>query len=154
MKIQSRLFRFLLAVFLGGALLVGLRFFSQPSNNTVDPQTLENHSLAALTLRGERLLVEVVNTPESTQQGLGGRASVTADGMLFLIDPPAQAVFWMKDMLMPIDIIWLRRGKIVGIERNVQPPSEDTPDSQLETYMAPQLVDMVLETAPGRVSTH
>ena len=95
----------------------------------------------------------MANTLASITQGLSGRTGLDGiDGMLFVFDQPAIRTFWMKGMAMPIDIIWLYQGKVVGIERNVQPPPEGTTDQALERYLAPQVVDMVLETAPGRLS--
>jgi hypothetical protein len=120
----------------------------QSDQQPTDLLSLPDHSLTEFRLGGQTLTVEVVNTPESITQGLAGRESWEADGMLFVFDQPAQPVFWMKGMVVPIDIIWLTDGQIVGIERNVQAPESGTPDDQLARFPAPQVVDMVLETAP------
>jgi uncharacterized membrane protein (UPF0127 family) len=105
-----------------------------------------------INLTGSRLEVEVVNTPESLRRGLGGRTRLETDGMLFVYPSPQPVVFWMKDMLFAIDIIWLRDGEVIGIERNAQPPEPETPDNELELYQSPGLVDMVLETEPGKLA--
>ena len=54
----------------------------------------------------------------------------------------------MKDMLIPIDIIWIADGAVVGIERNVPPPV-DSNQSDLPLYAPPQPIDAVLELPAG-----
>ncbi len=44
--------------------------------------------------------------------------------MLFVFDKPDIYSFWMKDMLFPIDMIWISEdGKVVYIERDARPES-------------------------------
>ena len=70
--------------------------------------------------------------------------------MLFVFDAQnVTPVFWMKDMLIPIDIIWINDGKIVKIDTNLQPPKKGTLDKDLTTYGAGQPVDYVLEVSAG-----
>ena len=145
---------FWLKIILGvGIVFLFLLLFLRLRNNFSDLRSFSDHSIIAWQLENQPLKVELVNTPASITQGLSGRTGLDGiDGMLFVFDQPAIRNFWMKGMAMPIDIIWLYQGKVVGIERNVQPPPEGTTDQALERYLAPQVVDMVLETAPGRLS--
>ena len=61
------------------------------------------------------ITVEVVDTPETRQQGLSNRASLGDDeGMLFVFDDvSSNHCFWMKDMQFPIDMVWLDEEKRV-----------------------------------------
>ena len=95
--------------------------------------------------------VEIANTSTLRARGLSGRTSLDEkSGMLFAFDTQnAVPVFWMKDMLIPIDIIWINDGKIVRIDTNVQPPESGTADRDLATYSAGQPVDQVLEVTGG-----
>lgn len=88
---------------------------------------------------------EVVKTPEAMERGLGGRPSIEENyGMLFIFGAPGTYGFWMKDMLAPIDIIWLSdNGTIVGIEENV------SPDSYPKVFYPSSPVRLVLETKAG-----
>jgi len=95
------------------------------------------------------LSVETVSTPEEIQLGLSGRSEIGSDGMLFVINPPRQISFWMKDMLIPLDIIWISNGKITGIEKNVPPPLTGTPENKLINYPSSNPVDYVLELKAG-----
>ena len=47
-------------------------------------------------------------------------------GMLFLFDEESRNPFWMKNCLIPLDMVWLDAdGRIVDISRNVPPCKED-----------------------------
>ncbi len=51
--------------------------------------------------------VEIARTPEEQAIGLMGRESLEDDaGMLFVFMPPRPLSFWMKDTLIPLDIIF------------------------------------------------
>lgn len=98
------------------------------------------------------LNVEIASTPEQIQRGLSGRSEIGSDGMLFTINPPRQTAFWMKDMLFPLDIIWIYGNKITGIEKNVPASPADTTADKLPLYNSPSLVDYVLELTAGTTS--
>ncbi len=61
--------------------------------------------------------VEVAATPEQQQRGLMFRKSLAGNrGMIFPYDPPQDVSFWMKNTLLPLDIIFIRGdGTIVRI---------------------------------------
>jgi uncharacterized protein len=70
------------------------------------------------------ITVEIVATEEARSQGLSGRTEMTTSGMLFVFDTNDYHGIWMKDMLFPIDIIWIDENlTVVGIESSVQPNS-------------------------------
>lgn len=98
------------------------------------------------------LNVEIASTPEEIQQGLSGRREIGSDGMLFTIKPSRQTAFWMKDMLFPLDIVWISNQKITGVEKNVSVPPPDTTDDKLPLYNSPSSVDYVLELPAGSAS--
>ena len=53
--------------------------------------------------------VEVAATPDEQERGLMFRRSLAADrGMIFPYDPPQDVGFWMKNTLIPLDIIFIR----------------------------------------------
>lgn len=96
------------------------------------------------------LSVEIVRTQADQRRGLGYRDNLESDkGMLFLYDNPQVRRFWMKGMRFAIDIIWIRHGKIVHIEKNIPPPPMMTKDSNLKTYGHSVLADSVLEVSAG-----
>ena len=79
-----------------------------------------------------RFNVSVARTPEERAQGLSGIESLDDDaGLLFVFDTPARYSFWMRDMNIPIDIIWIGEDQqVVHIEESVDPstyPSKFAP---------------------------
>jgi uncharacterized membrane protein (UPF0127 family) len=94
-----------------------------------------------------RFTVEVARTPEQQAQGLMHRQSLAPDrGMLFPYEPPQNASFWMKNTLIPLDIVFIREnGTVALIAANTVPLSLD-PISSLEPVAA------VLEIAGGRAA--
>ncbi len=75
-----------------------------------------------LHIDGIPLAVEIVDTPEARRQGLSGRKEIGSGGMLFVFDESDYHGIWMKDMLFPIDIIWIDENlTIVAIEKRVRP---------------------------------
>jgi uncharacterized membrane protein (UPF0127 family) len=94
-----------------------------------------------------KFTVEVARSPEEQNTGLMNRASLAPDrGMIFPHEPPRMASFWMKNTLIPLDIIFVRTdGTIVNIAENTVPLSLD-PVPSLEP------VGAVLELAGGRTA--
>ena len=75
---------------------------------------------------GELLTVEVARTREEQSRGLMERENLgDHDAMLFVYDREDFRTFWMKNTLIPLDIIFLDSNwKIVDM-KNMQPCSED-----------------------------
>ncbi|TMV80418.1 DUF192 domain-containing protein [Thioclava sp. BHET1] len=70
--------------------------------------------------------VELARTPAEREHGLMGRRQLAAgSGMLFIFDPPVHAVFWMKDTLIPLDMIFLdSRGRVLQVRADAKPLDE------------------------------
>jgi uncharacterized protein len=66
---------------------------------------------------GHAFRVEVASSPEEQAKGLMFRTEMGADeGMLFPHDPPRRASFWMKNTVIPLDIIYIGSdGRILNI---------------------------------------
>jgi len=97
----------------------------QPRAELVDPKAPVRVRFATPT--GEAVVtVEVADTKSTIEKGLSGRTSLPPDGgMLFFMGKEQDWRFWMKDTLIPLDIIWLSKDrKIVGILHNAQPRTE------------------------------
>ncbi len=67
--------------------------------------------------------VELALTPEQQARGLMGRQSLYPDaGMLFVFPQEGIYPFWMKDTLIPLDMVWMdSEGRVVFIGKNEQP---------------------------------
>lgn len=71
--------------------------------------------------------VEVATTPQEREQGLMFRTALPADGgMLFLYETPQPIAMWMKNTIIPLDMIFIDDwGKVNRIESNTEPFSLD-----------------------------
>jgi uncharacterized protein len=89
--------------------------------------------------------VEVARTQEEQNRGLMFRQSLPEfGGMIFPLVPPRVASFWMKDTIIPLDLIFVRSdGTIARIAANAI-PYDLTPITSGEPVVA------VLEIAGGR----
>jgi len=72
---------------------------------------------------GKTLQVEVARTEETRALGLMFRTALTEDrGMLFIFEQPGLHRFWMKNTLIPLDMVWMDdRKRIIHIEYQVPP---------------------------------
>lgn len=104
-----------------------------------------------LSVNGNIINVEPAITTEQRSKGLSGRKSLESNsGMLFIFSKDDKSpTFWMKDMLIPLDIVWIKDGKIIKIDKNVPAPTEGTDDTKLKIYSAGVSVDYVLEVNSG-----
>ena len=85
----------------------------------------EVNSLEILNRDGQKIYVEVevANTPQLRESGLSNR-DILGDyqGMLFVFDSQGDYSFWMKDMLIPLDLIYIDyAGYIVDIREDLLP---------------------------------
>ena len=71
--------------------------------------------------------LEVAITAAEKEKGLMNRPSLPNNrGMVFIFRPPRQVTFWMKDTLIPLDMIFINKGKIVKIAKNAEPNQTTT----------------------------
>ncbi len=81
-------------------------------------------------LRGEwgtaRFAVEVADTPQARSRGLMHRQSMpTMAGMIFFYPAPQNVAFWMRNTLIPLDMIFAdRRGVVRRVHANAVPLDE------------------------------
>ncbi len=94
-----------------------------------------------------RFRVELAMSGEEQAKGLMFRTAMGADeGMLFPFDPPRDASFWMKNTVIPLDIVF------IGIDGKVLNISADTPPYSLEPRNSAGVVKAVLELNGGRAA--
>jgi len=142
-----------LAALLAAALLAACG--SAPSNEAAPPPVARRApsglDLVTLTIEGHGrshvFTVEIARSAAEQEHGLMNRRSLAPDaGMLFPFDPPRPASFWMRNTLIPLDMVFIRPdGSIARIAANTTPMSE-TP------ITVPDAMTAVLELAGGRAA--
>lgn len=66
--------------------------------------------------------LEVASTIPEIRRGLMFRTSMPEDaGMVFIFHPEQEVWFWMKNTLIPLDMLFINDGKIVKISHSAQP---------------------------------
>lgn len=117
----------------------------------LNPQLLSQGQVLPVTaeveLNGQLIGLEVAETPQQQAIGLMAREALADDrGMLFPFEPARPVSFWMKNVLIPLDMVFIREGEIVAIASDV-PPCETNP---CPTYGPDnQAVDYVMELRGG-----
>jgi uncharacterized protein len=148
------------AGFLWPAAVLALASCSPPAGASPSPSPVAANSAVhpisglaviplAVTLAGKvhRFRVEVARSGEEQQRGLMFRTAMGADeGMIFPMSPPRRAAFWMKNTVIPLDIIYIGPDRrVLNIAANAVPYSEASLASAGE-------VSAVLELNGGRAA--
>ena len=108
-------------------------------------QTLPITAIA--NIAGETIELEVAQTPQQQATGLMFREQLEDDrGMLFPFEKERTARFWMKNVPISLDMIFLNGDRVVGVAIDV-PPCETEP---CPVYGPEALVDSVIELRGGR----
>jgi uncharacterized membrane protein (UPF0127 family) len=78
----------------------------------------------------ESFAVEVADEAAERAQGLMFRDSMAPDqGMLFVYDAPKRAQFWMKNTLIPLDMVFAdAAGRVTHVHSNAVPMDESVID--------------------------
>lgn len=113
---RKNIFLILIIVTVGIIFLIWrLFFYIPPTSNFID-----------LKISNTTYKIELAETMAQKIKGLSGRESLCKKcGMLFVFELETEIPFWMKDTLIPIDMIWIdRNGKVVDIQTALETNSE------------------------------
>ena len=122
-----------------------------PPGASVARHPVSGLEVAPLTVRSggkvHRFRVELARTSAEQGRGLMFRSRMGADeGMLFPLDRPRMAAFWMKNTVIPLDIIFVGAdGRISNIAANTVPYS-------LDSVVSDGAAKAVLELNGGRAA--
>ncbi len=111
-----------------------------------------NDAEVAFVVDGEErghLDVEIAETRAERAQGLMERESLPdGTGMLFVYEDADVRSFWMKDTLVPLDIIFVDSDRrVVNVEH--ASPEPETPDHELTRYTSDGPAQYVVEAERG-----
>jgi uncharacterized membrane protein (UPF0127 family) len=102
---------------------------------------------------GTAIHVEIASDDPTREQGLMYRDVLPADrGMIFMFPQNGTYPFWMKNTLIPLDMIWIDETKKVNFVASDVPPCKADPCPSFgSTTIASRYV---LETAAGVAKKH
>ena len=121
----------------------------QSANAATENQAQTGLQQVPLTIHSQsgehRFTVQVARTPAEQAAGLMYRKSLgPQEGMIFPYEPPQDVAFWMKNTLIPLDLIFIRAdGTIARVAARTVPLS-------LDPIPSGEPVTAVLEIAGGR----
>lgn len=111
--------------------------------------------ITTVAIGGKTVTVTEAITRAEITKGLAGVTDLPDDrGMLFRFDDTRVRSFWMRDMIIPIDIIWINGNRIIGIEKYVPIEDVGVPLADLPRYTSPEPADFVLEVMAGFADTY
>jgi uncharacterized membrane protein (UPF0127 family) len=117
-----------------------------PTASSAAPGTLTGGPRAVMP-SGAVYRLELALTPEDQAQGLMFRESLPPNtGMLFVFPASEPHHFWMKNTMIPLDMIWMdESGKVIFVSANTPPCKADP----CPTYGPDDPARQVLEIAGG-----
>lgn len=120
------------------------------------PNNTEDYYLRSLTLPdGAVIKVESMASKQDMMRGMMFRTSLAPDrGMLFTHGSPGNYTYWMFQVQIPLDILWLDdRRRVVEISANT-PPCPNGPASNCPAYGGKQTALYVVELGAGVAAKH
>ncbi|WP_458186730.1 DUF192 domain-containing protein [Haladaptatus sp. NG-WS-4] len=123
----------------------------QTENATRTTTDTEENVTAAFLTDGNRTSVtlEVANSPDERASGLMFRKSLPEKhGMVFVFDSAEPRTFWMKNTLVPLDIIFVAaNGTVINVAHADPQPNAD--DADLRRYSSDAPAKYVVEMEQG-----
>ncbi len=148
----------LLGILLSGLLGAGVFLFYRNHEDIPADTTNDSLDTSQITIGNDNdsitLDVEIADTFEEQKAGLMNRESLSdSSGMLFVFDEAESRSFWMKNTLIPLDMVFFNQNKeYVSVVRDAQPcPPEER---VCPSYKSEGEAMYVLETNPGVVEDH
>ncbi len=103
---------------------------------------------------GQVFRLEVARTPAERARGLMNRPSLPRDAaMLFVYEEEAHRSFWMKNTLIPLDILYLDSDGVV-VDVQTMMPQPGVPDSELTRYPSAAPARYAIEINAGLAQEH
>ncbi len=95
---------------------------------------------------GKTFTLYVAETPAQQEKGLSGISKLNEDeGMIFNFPKAGYYNFWMKDMKITLDFIFINNNQIVDIKENI------SPDTYPTTFTSSFPANVVIEINAGEI---
>ncbi len=134
------------------AIAIGLFIFKQGPDLENVPFVPPQPVYKEIEISSNKISVEIADTQEKRNRGLGGRESLAPnEGMLFIFANADKYSFWMKGLKFPLDFVWIREDKVVDLMENIPAPAPGQKDETLPIYQPKEAIDKVLELPAGSI---
>lgn len=111
---------------------------------------LKDKNLELVTLEGKKYYLETASNQEERSKGLSGREKMAANrGMIFYYNESRRLSFWMKDTLIPLQIIFINGCEIVDIQEMAV---EDNIANPEKIYYSSKPADKAIELNDKSIS--
>jgi uncharacterized protein len=136
-------------------LILPLFFCTSGCSGKVEPDL--RLPIEEVQIKGVLFELELALTPEERAEGLMGREKITKNGGMLFVFPaeppyPTELGFWMKNCLVPIDLLFLDpAGRVVAVHV-MEPPLPGIPDHELPTYRSGVPAQFAIELKGGRAT--
>ncbi|WP_054007904.1 DUF192 domain-containing protein [Cypionkella psychrotolerans] len=108
----------------GSSLIVLALVFGGAAHAGCAPDTVELRGPSGV----QRFSVEIADSEAERSQGLMFREKMPASaGMLFVYEQPKHAYFWMKNTLLPLDMVFADASGLVTAVHSDAMPMDETP---------------------------
>ncbi len=99
------------------------------TTGAASPSALDGFEVASVPVGDRVLQLAIADSPSLREQGLMGVTDLGGlDGMLFYWRHEAFSSFWMKDTLIPLDIVWFNEDGTFAGRASMEPcPAEPCP---------------------------
>lgn len=104
---------------------------------------------------GKVIRVEIMSKMADVMRGMMFRESLAPDrGMLFIHGTPGEYAYWMYQVRIPLDIIWLDQNKLITEISPRTPPCPSDKSSECPKFGGSRRSLYVLEIAAGEAANH
>ncbi len=113
---------------------------------------LNAYETKQIQINDANLEVLIADTEEKRTKGLMGVTELAdGSGMLFIFPTVSARTFWNKNTLIPLDLIWIAGGRVVGVSSL---PSITQSGNQIVSMPSPEAIDQVVEVNAGWAGAH
>jgi hypothetical protein len=113
-----------------------------------------NDNSRTVTIDGQKFNLQIAKTEQQRETGLMNQKNLEENsGMLFLFDQKTTQTFWMKNTLVPLQILFIDGCRVVDIQEMTV---ENDPSYPKNSYTSRSSVDKVIElnskTVPDNIA--
>ena len=91
---------------------------------------------APLTIGDKKLVAEVADEEAERETGMMFRKSMAdGEGMVFVLDAPQAATFWMKNTIIPLSVAYINRMGMIMEIYDLKPRDEHPVGSKFDTIL-------------------